>query len=133
MDDNVIKERTETLEVQKNWESALENERSIYPLVDLYETEDGYILSANMPGVDKENVHLKLEDGLLTIFGKVDYNQVINRKYIFSESYFANYLRNFKLSDSIDGSKIEADYKNGQLIVNLPKKDSAKPRTININ
>ncbi len=133
MDNNVINEANDVLEAQKSWETALENERSVYPLVDVYETEDGYVLSAGMPGVAKENVHLKLEDGLLTIFGKVNFGEIVKMKYIFSESYFANYLRSFKLSDSIDGSKIEARYENGQLVVSLPKKDSVKPRNININ
>ncbi len=133
MDNNVVNEGSEVLEAQQSWETALENERSVYPLVDVYETEDGFVLSANMPGVAKENVHLKLEDGLLTIFGKINFNDVVKRKYVFSESYFANYLRSFKISDSINGSKIEAQYENGQLLVTLPKKDSAKPRNININ
>ena len=133
MDNNVKNEGTEVLEAQQSWETALKNERSVYPLVDVYETEDGFVLSASMPGVAKEDVHLKLEDGLLTIFGKINFNDVVKRKYIFSESYFANYLRSFKLSESINGSKIEAQYENGQLVVTLPKKDSAKPRNININ
>ncbi len=133
MNNNVVNEGSEVLEAQQSWETALENERSVYPLVDVYEKEDGFVLSASMPGVAKENVHLKLEDGLLTIFGKINFNDVVRRKYIFSESYFANYLRSFKISDSIDGSKIEAQYENGQLLVTLPKKDSAKPRNININ
>ncbi len=133
MDNNVINERTEVLDAQQSWETALENERSVYPLVDVYETEDGFVLSASMPGVAKEDVHLKLEDGLLTIFGKINFNNVVKRKNVVSESYVANYLRSFKVSDSIDGSKIEAQYENGQLVISLPKKDSAKPRNININ
>ena len=132
MDNNVINDGKEVLEAQQSWETALENERSVYPLVDVYETEDGFVLSANMPGVAKDDVHLKLEDGLLTIFGKINFSEIVQRKYIFSESLFANYLRSFKLSDSIDGSKIEANFENGQLVVTLPKKDSAKPRDINI-
>ncbi len=133
MDNNVINEGTEVLDAQQSWETALENERSVYPLVDVYETEDGFAISASMPGVAKENVHLKLEDGLLTIFGKIDFSNIVKRKYIFTESCFANYLRSFKLSDSIDESKIEALYENGRLSIKLPKKDSAKPKNININ
>lgn len=133
MDNNVKNESSEVLEVQQSWEASIENERSVFPLVDVYETENGYVLTASMPGVSKENVHLKLEDGMLTIFGKINFNEIVRRKYIFSETYFANYLRNFRLSDSIDNSKIEAQFENGQLTVSLPKKESAKARKININ
>ncbi len=124
---------TEVQEELKPWERALEYERSIAPLVDIYETENEFVLIANMPGVTKENVHLQLEEGTLTIFGQINYNEDLKRKYILHESIFANYSRSFKLSESIDGSKIDAKYNNGQLTINLPKHDKVKPRIININ
>lgn len=124
---------SEVQEELKPWEKALEYERSIAPLVDIYETEDEFVLTANLPGVSKEDVHLQLEEGTLTIFGKVNFNDASKKKYILHETLFANYSRSFKLSDSIDGTKIDAKYVNGQLIVSLPKHDKVKPRTININ
>ncbi len=124
---------TEVHDELKPWEKALEFERSIAPLVDIFETENEFVLKANMPGVSKDDVHLQLEEGTLTIFGKVNFNEDLKKKYILHETLFANYSRSFKLSDSIDGTKIDAKYVNGQLIVNLPKHDKVKPRIININ
>jgi HSP20 family protein len=114
------------------WENILETERSCDPIVDIYETVDEYVLVANVPGVRKENIKLNIEDGSLTIFGKIDYLEAVNRKYILNESELANYYRRFKLSDSINIEKADAFYENGQLFVKLPKHDYVKPRNITI-
>ena len=124
---------TEVLEEQKSWEDAAKYESSIIPIVDVYETGEEFVLNANLPGVVKENVHLKLEENTLSIFGKVNYNEALEKKYVLNESLFANYYRNFKLSDSIDASKISAKYENGRLTVNLPKHDKVKPKTISVS
>ncbi|MGE5805845.1 MAG: Hsp20/alpha crystallin family protein [Ignavibacteria bacterium] len=114
------------------WENILETERSCDPLVDIYETDDEYVLIANLPGVKKENIKLHIEDGSLSIFGKINYEESIKRRYILNESDLANFYRKFKLSDSVDIEKIEATYENGQLFVSLPKHDSVKPRNISV-
>jgi len=114
------------------WEKILEIERSCDPLVDIYETDDEYVLIANLPGVKKENIKLHIEDGSLSIFGKINYEESIRRKYILNESNLANFYRKFKLSDSVDIEKIEATYENGQLFISLPKHDSVKPRNISV-
>jgi HSP20 family protein len=124
---------TEALEEQNSWEDAVKNEPGIVPAVDIYETGEEFVLIANLPGVSKENVHLKLEKNSLSVFGKVNYNEALAKEYILNESLFANYYRNFKLSDSIDVSKISAKYENGQLTVNLPKHDKVKPKTISVS
>lgn len=117
----------------KSWEEALEKQSWFAPLVDIYETENDYVLIANMPGVSKDNVKIKLEEGNLVIMGRVNYEDMINRQYVLNESELGNYYRKFKLSDSIDESKIEAKFENGQLSVMLTKHDRVKPRTIDIN
>lgn len=118
---------------KQSWETIVENERSFAPFVDIYETKDEFVLSANMPGVSKENVGLKTEEDSLVIFGKINYKDAVNRKYILNESEIGHYYRRFKISDSIDTSKIQAKMENGQLIISLPKHDRIKPRTIKIN
>lgn len=109
------------------------NETYLSPLVDIYEQNDEFILTANMPGVNKENTKIKLEDGYLTIIGKKNSDNLDDRKYLLSEIPFGTYYRKFKISDTIETSKIEAKFENGQLFMNLPKSESAKPRTINIS
>ncbi len=129
-------ENNETLniieEAKDTWQTTLENERNIVPFVDIYENDNEFVLTANMPGVAKEDVHVKLEEGSLYIFGKVDYKQNLEKKYILNENNFGNYYRKFNLSDSIDDTKINATYENGQAIVTLPKHDRVKPRTISV-
>ncbi|SRR5690606_7766520 len=131
-DVNVQTEQNVKTEENQNWECAFENGRNFAPFVDIYETKDEFVLVANMPGISKENVKLKFEEGSLSIFGKVDFENLLKRKYLLKETEIGNYYRKFKLSDSIDESKIEASYENGQLTVKLPKHERVKPRTINI-
>jgi len=116
----------------KTWDEALERESWIAPLVDIYETNDDYFLTAFMPGVNKENVKIKLEEGHLIIMGRINYEDVVNRKYVLHESEIGNYYRRFKISESVDESKIDAKLENGILNVKLPKHERVKPKTIEI-
>ena len=115
-----------------DWDKAFENESWIAPIVDIFESEDDFTLVANMPGVKKENVKIKIEDGSLLIMGRVDFDNLLNRDYVLNESQIGNFYRKFQISDSIDDSKIEAKYENGQLIVHLPKHERVKPKNIEI-
>jgi HSP20 family molecular chaperone IbpA len=113
-------------------DEILEKEGSIAPTVDIFETEDDFVMSVNLPGVKREDIQLKLDEGSLVIFGKVNYNEAINRKYILNENEIGNFYRKFRISNSIDESKIEAKFENGQLNLKLPKHDRIKPRNISI-
>ena len=117
---------------EQNWEEVLETESVVAPFVDVYETDDDFHLVANMPGVTRDDVKLKMEEGSLSILGKVNYKDVKNRKYILNENEIGNYYRKFRISNSVDETKIEARFENGQLTVRLPKHDRIKPRTIEI-
>lgn len=114
-------------------EKLLQTQNCVLPLVDIYETDNEFILVASLPGLSREDVQVKIDDGYLVLFGKIKYDEAINRKYILNESEIGNYFRKFKVSDSIDKLKIEARYDNGQLKITLPKNDSAKTRSIEIN
>ena len=111
----------------------LKTQNSISPVVDIFETVNDYILIANLPGVERSNIQVKLDDKSLIVFGKINFEEAVNRKYILNEKEIGNYFRSFKISDSIDKEKINARYDNGQLIVTLPKHDKVKPRKIDIN
>ncbi|MCX7797514.1 MAG: Hsp20/alpha crystallin family protein [Melioribacter sp.] len=120
------------VKTQKSWEEALENECWIAPLVDIYETDNEYYLTAFMPGVKKENLKIKLEDNHLVIMGRINYDEAVNRKYVLKETETANYYRRFKISDSIDETKIDAKFEDGVLEVKLPKHERVKPKLIEI-
>jgi len=114
-------------------EEILRSQNNISPASDIYENNDEYILVANMPGVPRSEVQVKVIEDSLIVFGKIDYAEVSNRNYILNENEVGNYFRKFNISDSIDKTKINAKYDNGQLIVHLPKSEKIKPRTIDIS
>jgi len=114
-------------------EEILRSENNILPITDIYENADEYIMIANMPGVTRSGVQVKVIDESLIVFGRINYNEVISRDYILNETELGNYFRKFKISDTIDKTKINAKYDNGQLIVSLPKSEKAKPRSIEIS
>jgi len=113
-------------------EEILRTQNNISPASDIYENADEYILIANMPGVSRSEVQVKVIEESLIVFGRINYDETINRDYIMNENELGNYFRKFKISDSIDKTKISAKYDNGQLIVHLPKSEKIKPRTIDI-
>lgn len=117
----------------RDWDEALESESWVAPLVDIYETEDNFFLIATMPGVTKDNVKVKLEDGSLVMMGRIDFDNATKRKYILQENELGNYYRKFNVSESINSNKIDAGFENGQLTVTLPKLERVKPKTIEIN
>jgi HSP20 family protein len=116
-----------------SFEEILRTENNVSPSTDIYENADEFVLITNMPGVSRSEVKVKVIDDSLIVFGKINYEEAINRNYILNENEIGNYFRKFKISDSIDKDKITAKYDNGQLIVHLPKSEKLKPRTIDIN
>ncbi|MBT8387339.1 MAG: Hsp20/alpha crystallin family protein [Ignavibacteria bacterium] len=114
-------------------DEMLRIENYISPLVDIIEMPDEFVLTANMPGISRKNIQVKVDDKSLVIFGKIDYTAAVDNKFILNENEIGNYYRQFNISDTIDETKIEAKYDNGQLVLRLPKHDKAKLRTINID
>jgi HSP20 family protein len=114
-------------------EEILRTQESVSPSSDIYENSDEFILVANMPGVSRNEILVKVIDDSLIIFGKINYDEAVSRDYILNENEIGNYFRKFKISASIDKTKINAKYDNGQLIVQLPKKENLKQRTIDIS
>lgn len=114
-------------------DEILRRENNVQPATDIYENNDEYVLIANMPGVSRSEIQVKVIDESLIVFGRINYNEAVNNDYILNENEIGNYFRKFKISDSIDKTKICAKYDNGQLIVNLPKSEKVKARTIDIS
>lgn len=100
------------------------------PNVDIFEDNDNLVLLADMPGVSKDNVDIRIEDGQLCIQGKV--SKETPGDYVLSEYSIGDYYSNFALSTIIDQSSIQASMKNGVLRIVLPKSDKSKPRKIKI-
>ena len=132
-----MSENKEIISVKKindySIEEILRTEDSVLPSSDIYESSDEFVLVANMPGVSRNEIQVKVINDSLVIFGKINYNEAISRNYILNENEIGNYFRKFNISETIDKTRINAKYDNGQLVVQLPKKENIKPRTIEIS
>ena len=100
------------------------------PPVDIYENDDALVVVADLPGVDKNGVEVRVEDDVLTIRGMVAYNPPPNL--LRAEFGLVNFYRQFQLTDEVDQGKISAESKNGVLTVRLPKAEKAKPRQVKV-
>ena len=101
------------------------------PMVDIYETEEGLTVVADMPGVAADGLSVDLKDNILTISGKVTAEEK-GKKYLTQEYEMGDYYRKFSLSELIDQEKITASIKDGVLSVKLPKQAPAQPRKITV-
>ena len=104
--------------------------RVLVPAVDIFESIESLTLTADMPGVQKSGLEINLERGVLTINGTVE--AVKRGRPILREYSSANYFRQFKLPDLLDGDKSFAELRNGVLTLIIPKSESAKPKRIEI-
>lgn len=102
------------------------------PAVDIYETENAFVLLADLPGVDKENLHVDVKEGELSIDGRANGIHGKDERTLVEEFKLGRYLRKFALDDTIDCEKIEASFKNGVLKLILPKVEKAKPKKIEV-
>lgn len=101
------------------------------PRVDIYETDKELILYADLPGVAPADIDLHYERGELVLQGKVA-RQSHNASPLVAEYEEGDFCRVFQVHESIDGSRIAAECKNGVLAVHLPKEEAAQPKKINV-
>lgn len=102
------------------------------PNVDILESADELTVYADMPGLRSEDVDVQFENGTLTILGKVSDRQAENVPFLRREYGVGDFYRTFQVSESIDSSRISADYANGVLTLHLPKQEAVKPRKISV-
>lgn len=129
MSDNSLQVQ-EKREVENRGEHT-RNKPVFVPAVDIYESEAGLTLVADMPGVGIDGVSIDLDKDQLTIRGTVP-NGVQGQPVLLREYSVGDYYRQFNLSNAIDRNRIEASMKDGVLTVVLPKVDAVKPRRIEI-
>ncbi|MGQ9844213.1 MAG: Hsp20/alpha crystallin family protein [Spirochaetota bacterium] len=122
-----------TTQVVKRTDKNLDKkDYCIVPSVDIYETDNEYVLKADMPGVPKENVEITFNNNELEINGKIDEVYTSNNNLTYREFTLCNYNRKFLVSDKINVEGINASLENGVLTVTLPKREEAKPKRIEI-
>jgi HSP20 family protein len=104
----------------------------VAPNVNIFETQEGYVLEAEMPGVGKEGLDVTLEGTEITITGRRSPETVTGQP-LFRERNTSDYRRVFELDPAIDTAKVSAKITQGILTVTLPKSERVKPRKIAVN
>jgi HSP20 family molecular chaperone IbpA len=127
----------QSLEVQQKREAQTRGEKTVparffVPSTDIYETEDGLTVVMEMPGVEKENVTVKLENGVLSVEGHIDSSKYQDMQPVYTEYNVGHFARSFTLSESVDQGEISAELNAGVLTLTMKKAKEALPRRIEV-
>lgn len=103
------------------------------PLVDIAEEDKEYLITVELPEVNKEDVKVTLENGVLTVTGERKFEkEENNRKWHRVERSYGSFARSFALPDDGDPAKVNAEFKNGMLNVHVAKSEQARPKQIEV-
>ena len=103
------------------------------PAMDVMETEEEFQIRAELPGVEKEEVKLSVEEGVLTISGhRQQEKEEKGKRYHKIERAYGSFARSFTVPAAVDEQKVTAEFKNGVLTVRLPKSEKARPKSIEV-
>ena len=104
------------------------------PSVDIDEEDDKYVIRADLPGVDKKDIEVKLENGILSIRGEKHTEKETGKgtKKHRTERFHGTFARSFTLPDAVKADKVDAAYKDGVLSLTIPKEEESKPKSIDI-
>src|SRR5213082_1415665 len=103
------------------------------PAVDIYETEHELIVKADLPEIDPKDLDIRVENNILTIRGERKFEKKQeNGDYLRVERAYGSFSRSFALASTVNTEAIKADYHNGVLTLNVPKREEAKPKQIKV-
>jgi len=104
------------------------------PAVDIYETENELMLKADLPDVNEKDLDVRVENNMLTIHGERKFEQKVKEEnYLRLERTYGSFSRSFSLPNTVSTENIKAEYKNGVLTVEMPKRAESKPKQVKIN
>ena len=134
METNLLKTETKDVVAQqvKSLPAAEERELHLAPPVDILEDATGFTLYADLPGVGKDGLNLRIEGDTLAIEGRSQLELPKSAKPIYAEQRALNFRRRFTLSSDLDTSKVDAKLANGVLMLRIPKVAAAQPRKIEV-
>jgi HSP20 family protein len=113
--------------------AAASRQNEYHPPVDIVETGDAYTIEFDLPGFTREDIKVSVDDGVLKVSGERTRNvEKDERYYRYFERPEGAFSRSFRLPDHVDGEGIKATHTNGVLRLELPKKEDAKPHTVEI-
>jgi HSP20 family molecular chaperone IbpA len=110
-----------------------QKERHYAPNTDIFENEDAMVVVMEIPGVDREELTIHLENNTLSVEGRVNYSKYDDLTPVYREYNIGHYSRSFSVSDKIDQKAISAKVEDGVLTLTLPKASEAKPRKITVH
>lgn len=103
------------------------------PALDIHENDSTYTVAVPLPGVDADQINVKLQNGVLTVSGELPQPKVDDgNKVVVQERYYGKFSRSVTLPQSVDEDKVEATYENGVLTLKLPKVPEAQPKLITV-
>ncbi|MBL9171267.1 MAG: Hsp20/alpha crystallin family protein [Verrucomicrobiales bacterium] len=103
------------------------------PLVDIAEDDKEYTIKAEVPEINKTDLSVKVQDGVLTISGERKFEKEENgKRYHRVERVYGNFTRSFSLPENADESKVNAEFKDGVLVVKVGKSERAKPKQVEV-
>jgi HSP20 family protein len=125
------------LAVREKQELATKEEKTspgryYVPAADIFETDEALTVILEMPGVQKNNVNIALENDVLRVDGQIDFSDYKEMEPVYTEYNVGHYTRGFTLSNKTDQSKISAQLDGGVLTLTLPKAKDALPRRITL-
>jgi HSP20 family protein len=105
-----------------------------YPAVDMFDDDDKIVIKAELPGMDKKDISVDIENRVLTLSGERNYeNEVKEENFYRRERASGKFKRAFNLPADVDSDKIKADFKDGVLKVEIPKPEEHKPKQITVH
>lgn len=129
-----VSERTGNAEVaQSQRQRAHGSEAVLRPSVDVYESGEGITLEADMPGVSRERLEVRVDGDTLLIEGKVQFDLPEHAEALHADVRSTTYRRSFQLSRELDTGKIQANLRDGVLRVSIPKRAELRPRRIEVS
>jgi HSP20 family molecular chaperone IbpA len=111
---------------------AVSQESTLRPAVDIFETDDGITLRADMPGVSKDRLNVRVDGANLLVEGRIGISPQDQLQALYADVRAAVYRRNFMLSNEFEADKIDANLKDGVLTVRIPKRAELRPRRIEV-
>jgi HSP20 family molecular chaperone IbpA len=106
--------------------------RHYVPYADIYETDEALSVVMEMPGVEKKDLDVALENGVLRVDGRIDFTKYESMEPVYTEYNVGHYTRSFTLSNKVDQDRISAQLDDGVLTLTLPKAKEVQPRRIAI-
>ena len=108
--------------------------RAWIPPVDIFETGDSLVLKAELPGINPDDVEIRVEDNTLYLKGERKFEKEVKEESLHRvERSYGTFTRSFALPNTINADTVKAEYESGVLTLTMPKREEAKPRTIKIN